>query len=293
MARGWLPAASTLAVRGLLVLAGALVVATGAYAVFHLAPASLDPEPGQTQAVTERVAYWTPEDGHQQILRPRTDHVRQDADGLELVRRLQGTHSPRGGQFQVDLGDRWRLAEEPAAYAAFPPTPVWEEPPETVHVGVPWQTEDGKRIGGFDDFQRLHETERDGLALVKYEAREPSQFLVDGDQVWFRTAVRTALVEPVTGTVVDYHDEETLWTAPLEGPDIVHEIQPPRENREKVWEATVEPTPASQQQRVEQAEQTREDHLEHVLALAVPALLAGELLMGAGITGRPKRWLSR
>jgi hypothetical protein len=255
-----------------------------------LAPGALPPEAGTSQAVTEKVDYWTPEEGDEQVLRPRNDHVRRTGDGLELVRRLEGPHSPRGGAFSVELGERWTLAEEPAAYATFPPTPMWEEPPATVHVGVPWEKE-GKTIGGFDDFHRLEEVRRHGLDLVKYKAREPNQFLVDGDVVWYRSAERVAFVEPVSGTVVDYRDEETLWRAPLQETELLNDVQPPRENREKVWEAVVEPTPAGTQQLAQAAERSRGDHLGQLAVYGLPALLAGQGLLWVGLTGRPKRWL--
>lgn len=271
--------------------AGALVVALSAYAAFHLVPASLGPDAGASQAVTERVDYWTPEEGEEQFLRPRTDRVRETGDGLQLVRRLEGPHSPRGGQFEVDLGERWRLAEEPAAHASFPPTPLWEKPPKTVYVGVPWETTDGVKVATFDDFHRMKEVQRGDTSLVKYVADEPNQFLVDDDVVLFRSAQRAAFVEPISGTVVDYRTQETLWRAPLEGPPILGELNSARERKEKVWEATIEPTPSGQQQLLEQAKASRGDQLEKLLALGVPGLLAGELFLWAGIVGRPRRWL--
>jgi hypothetical protein len=284
---------SKLLARGLLVAAGALILVASAYAVFALLPASFGPEPGTQQAHEERVDYWTPEEGYQTFLRPRTDQIQRSADGLELVRRLDGPHSPRGDEFRVGLEEGWRLAEAPAAHAAFPATSLWQQPAETVYVGVPWETQAGDRVVLFDDFQRLHEVQRHGLTLVKYHASEPNQFLVDGDQVWFRAAERTAFVEPISGTVVDYEDEETIWRASLEGPALLHEVQPPREQREKVWEATIEPTPGAQAQRAEQAETARAQQLEHLLAIGLPGLVVGEVLIGAGLLGRPKRWLAQ
>lgn len=283
--------ASRLALRGLLVLVGALIVAASAYAVFALVPASLGPEAGERQAVTERVDYWTPEEGHESVLRPRTDSVRQTGDGLELLRQLGGPHSPRGDEFRVGLEEGWRLAQEPAAHASFPATPPWEKPPETVYVGVPWQTQQGVEVALFDDFHRLHEVEQDGLTLVKYHAREPNQFLRDGDTVWFRAAERTALVEPISGAVVDYHEEETIWRASVAGPALLYELRPPRDDREKVWGASIEPTPSGQARLVEQAEAARADQLADMLGYGLPALLVAEGLMAAGIVGRPKRWL--
>lgn len=282
---------SRLLLRGLLVLAGAFFVVASTYAGLRFAPAGLHPEAGDSQAVTESVSYWTPSEGEREALRPRSEQVRQTGDGLELFRRLAGPHSPRGDEFTVELGERWTLAEEPAAYASFPPTPLWETPPETVHVGVPWQTAEGKTIGGFDAFHRLHEVERAGLELVKYKAREPAQFLVDGDVVWFRSAERVAFVEPVSGTVVDYRDEETLWKAPLDRPEVLHDIQPPRSNREKVWEAVAEPTPTGQQQLAQAAERARADHVEQLAVYGLPLLLAGQGLLWAGLAGHPERWL--
>jgi hypothetical protein len=283
---------SALVARGLLVLTGAALLAASAYAVFALLPASLGPEPGSERAVTESVEYWTPEEGHETVLRPRTDAVHEGSGGLELVRTFAGPHSPRGGEFRVGLDQGWRLAEEPSAHAAFPATPPWEKPPETVYVGVPWQTDRGLQLALFDDFRRLHEVEDHGLDLVKYKADEPSQFLVDDDVAWFRSVQRTALVEPISGTVVDYREEETIWRTSLEGPELLRDVRPPSDQREKVWEATIEPTPAGTQRLAEHAEEARADELRELAAYALPAVLASEALMAAGLVGWPKRWLA-
>lgn len=275
--------------RGIALLLGLGLLAAGAFAVVQVVRGNLDPQPGAQATVTERVDYWTPHEGDQQVLRPRRTQVRDTAEGLEVLHRLDGAHSPRGDRFPLEVTDRYRLEAEPGGFARFPPTALWEEPPETVHLAVPWATDDGVRLGPFDTFQRLHEVERAGVTLVEYQAREPNQFLVDGDTVWFRNADRTAFVEPVSGTVVDYRSHETIWRAPLDRPDLLHDLEPPRENREKVWEATARPTDAATVARAEQARDRRSDHWSDVLLAGLPLLGAGEALLWAGLAGRPRR----
>lgn len=281
---------SGLVVRVLVFSLGALLVLGSAYAVFRIAPEDLGPKPGAHASVTETVDYWTPKQGDQEALRPVSATVRDSGANLTWVQKLQGPHSPRGGQFALELAEGYELAEDPGADVTFPPTPLWEKPPEIVYLGVPWQTEDGVQLGAFDDFYRLHEVRRDGVTLVKYEAREPNQFFISGDTIWFRSIHRVAFVEPVSGTVVDYRDHETLWRASRDRPTLLQELEPPSQSREKVWEATVEPTPASSQQLLRQAEQHRAEHLEDLLVAGMPLLAAGEVLMWGALVGRPRRW---
>lgn len=278
-----------LLVRGFALILGAVLVAGSALAIAHEAVDRLNPEPGDQQQVTERVSYWTDDAGAGQTLRPRTTSVQDSGGRLQLIDRVEGVHSPRGDRFPLQLEERFGLADKEGGFAAFPPTPRWQEPPEMVHLGVPWRTADGVQVPLFDSFHRLHEVERDGLTLVKYKANEPNQFFVESDTVWFRNVERTVLVEPVTGTVVDYRAHETIWEAPRESSGPLGLFGTARENREKVWEATVEPTPASQQALAERAEHQLSAQLEAFAWTGGPLLAVGELAMAAAMLGRPRR----
>lgn len=277
--------------RGLVFLVGVALVAVAAFAVFEVTPEDLNPEPGEQARVTETVDYWTPRSGDQQALRPRTATIEPQGDGFAFVEQIQGVHSPRGDRFALALSDRLELAEEPGAVAAFPPTPLWSEPPEIVYLAVPWETPEGVEVGAFDDFHRLREVPREGMTLVEYKAREPNQFFLTDGTVWFRSIDRTALVDPVSGTVVDYREHEILWKADAERPALLNRIDPPRTNREKVWEATVEPTPSSVQALAAQAEEQRDAMLEQALVSGGVPLAFAWVAMGAGLAGWPRRWL--
>lgn len=275
-----------------LVLGVGLVFAA-AYLGLYLVPFSNGVEPGASTSVTERAETWTPEDGWREDLREATARIEVEDDGLVFEERLSSPAPPRGNVFELPVEEDLRLAHEPGARASFPPMPVFQEPRDTVYVAVPWSDGDQARVGAYDRFEHIETVERDGVTLLEYHARHGSQqFLHDGT-IWTRASERTALVEPVTGTVVDYEDHETLWAEPHEDDDpVLGSIKQQLAEREKVWEATIEPTDASSSALLDQAEAARDDHVQRIVAAAAAPLIAGQALLAAGLTGRPRRLMA-
>lgn len=279
----WLGRAALLAV-------GLVLVATAAYVVVHVDPGQLPTEADQPRSVTEHATTWTPDRGRQETLRQRTTVADASDDGLVHRESIDAPASPRGHRFQLPLDDRLEVDHEPGARVTFPPTPLFDAPPETVHLAVPWADEGPDPVGALDTFRRMDTVEQDGVTLVRYHARHSAQFFVHEETVWFRQTNRTALVEPVTGAVVDYRDHETLWTKPMRSNPLIGNLLNDLTTREKVWEATVEPTEAAQAQLFEQAMTARSEHLRSLATTALAALAAGEMLLWAALAGRPRRF---
>lgn len=279
--------------RAALLAAGLVLVAGAAYVVFNVEPGQMPSQPGEVQLVTERTDTWTPDRGDQEALRQRSLTTQDTGEGLLLQETLDAPAPPRGQRFQLALDDELEVADEPGARVSFPSTPLFNAPPERVYLAVPWEgqgPDETDPVGAIDTFRRMGTVEQHDVTLVRYHARHSSQFFVQGDTIWFRQSNRTALVEPVTGTIVDYHDEETLWTKPAQSDPLIGNLLNELTTKGKVWEATVQPTPASQAALLEQAIAARGEHLQGLLAKALPALGAGELLLWAAIANRPRRF---
>lgn len=279
----------SLARRAVLLVLGLALVAGAAYLVFHVLPAGMQVTEGPATTVSERVSYWTPEEGRQEAIRSRSARIVEVSDGLALKERLGAAHSPRGRSFQLAINASGLVEGEPGVRVRFPTTPLFGEAPRKVHLGVPWTTDDGTAIGAIDTFHREGTVEEDGIRLVRYKAREPSQFFVTDGTIWYRAAQRTVLVEPVTGDVVDYRTHEVLWREPEPQPFVPHRVHELTTEKRKVWEATVEPTEASAQALLQQAAAARAEHLEDLLVVGLPVLGAGEVLLWGALAARPRR----
>lgn len=282
-------AARSIRRRLILFTVGVLLVAGSAYVVFGVLPAGVGAQAGESRAVTEEVRYWTPDDGWNEELRERTSRLVDVDEQLTLDENVDSAASPRGASFRLPVDQRLRVQGEPGVTAGFPPTPFFESPPETVHVAVPWAQSGRAKVGAFDTFYRTDVTERDGLELVRYQARHSSQFFVHEEKIWYRASVRTALVEPASGTVVEYSDHETLWTEPLPLLGTAHKVHELTTERERVWEAQVDSTPATEQKLLEEAKAERAEQLKDLLSYGLPGLAAGELMLWAAIARRPVR----
>jgi len=281
-----------LALRAVLVLAGVGVLLGGGYLVTEGIPDALDADDAPPRSYREHVSYWTPEEGHQQALRSTEQSIEASSRGLALVERVEGVHSPRGAAFALPVNETYDVPGEPAVDARFAPTLPWEDPPATVHLAVPWATSEGTRVGAIDTFHRLDVVERDGTTLVKYFAREPSQFFVVDGTIWYRSAERIEYVEPATGSVVDYERTETLWTEDFDPSTVGQLTREYTSEREKVWSATVKPTPTASDRLLEQALEKRESVVEEAAWTAGIAFVVGQTLLGAGLMARPRRWLA-
>jgi hypothetical protein len=135
----------------------------------------------------------------------------------------------------------------------------------------------------------------EGLDVLRYEARHDDQFYVTPNgQVWFLAVERVAVVEPLTGTLVDYRVHETLWRQVDAAPEIPLPIDVDLSERERVWEAMITPTPATVDERLQAAEEGRQDHHVRMALYGLGPLLLGELAIFMGLTGRllPDRWLT-
>lgn len=268
---------------------GVALIAGSAYVVFGVLSSGVGAQAGESQAVTEEIRYWTPDDGWSEGLRERTSRFVEADEHLTLDENLGSTHSPRGASFRLAV-DQWlRVQGEPGVTAGFPPTPLFDSPPDTVYVAVPWAQSGRAKVGAFDAFHRTGVTEQEGLDLVRYHARHSSQFFVHEEKIWYRASVRTALVEPATGTVVEYSDHETLWTEPLPLLGTAHRVHELTTARERVWEAQVDTTPATEQKLLEKAKGERTEQLKDLLSYGLPGLAAGELMLWAAIARRPVR----
>lgn len=264
-------------------------MAGSAYIVFHVHPTDTQAQTGQRASVTEQARTWAPQAGWEEHLRQRSVTLDDDGETLTLREHIETAASPRGDRFELPVDGTLHVAGEPGVRATFPTTPIFEAPPAVVYLGVPWETDQGAVVGAIDTFHRMGVTEQDGLELVRYHAREASQFFVHDGTIWYRETNRTALVEPVTGLVVDYHAQETLWTEPHHTGFLTAPLLQQLESKEKVWEAIVEPTPAGEQALLEQAKARRAEHLEDLFTKALPVLGLGEVLLWAAIARRPHR----
>jgi hypothetical protein len=280
--------------RGGLLAVGVGLVAAAAVLGFHVIPSDAGPDPGASTEVTEHAETWTPAEGWRTGTRTVTTSLVEGDEGLAVRERVQGPASPRGASFTLPvLDDDLRLAADPGGRAGFPAVPFAQSVPDTVHVAVPWADDDGEAtVGAYDRFERMGTVERDGLTLVEYHARHATQQFLHEGTIWTRQSERTAIVDVVTGTVVDYEHHETLWAEPQEDDDpLLGGLQQELAEREKVWEAHLEPTDEAVGTLLERAEASRRDTVEDVLMAAGPALVAGQAMLGAALTGRPRRVL--
>lgn len=276
--------------RGALVLLGAAVIVTAAWIVLDAIPSSAGPGPGTEATVEESVQRWTPEDGWEQTERTSTQRIEGEADAAVFRERISSEASPRGDDFALEVEDGLRLAREPGARAAFPATPFLGTPPETVYVAVPWEDGGDASVGAYDRFERTGTVEQDGVELVEYSARHGRQAFLHEDTIWYRQSSQTALVEPVTGTVVDYRDHESLWREPYEGDDpLLGSIKQDLAGPEKTWEATVEPTEAASSALLDEAKAQRAEVATEMAATASAGLVLGDALLLAALTARPRR----
>ncbi len=258
--------------------------------VFHVVPSELSPKAHRGEPVSEQARTWTPEQGWSEQIRRSSAEVVEEGEDLVFEKRVSNAHSPRGAVFEVPVEEDLRLVEEPGARMAFPAVGFFEEPAETVFLAVPWSGQGEDTVRVFDRFEWVAVDEREGLTLVEYHARHGSQALLHGDHIWFRQAERSVLVEPVTGSIVDYEEAEALWSEPYEAGDprfgfLLQGLQ----EREKVWEASVSPSPAAQQALVEEAKQARNDHALELAWTGGPVFVAGQALLFAGLAGWPRR----
>lgn len=276
--------------RAALVLVGAAAILVAAWAVFDAIPASAGPGPGTEATVTESVERWTPQDGFERTERTSTHRIEAE-DGATVFReRISSEASPRGDAFELEVEDGLRLAHEPGARAGFPATPFMGTPPETVYVAVPWEDDEVARVGAYDRFERAGTVERGGIELVEYTARHGRQAFLHGDTIWYRQSSQTALVEPVTGTVVDYRDHESLWRESFEdGGPLLGSLQQDLAQPEKAWEATVEPTEASSDELLEQAKAERAEVARKMAGTALAGLVVGDACLLAALMARPRR----
>ncbi len=288
---------SSLFRRGALLLTGLLLLAAAAAIAVDRTSAPIQAEPGSSTTTQEEIAYWTPEQGWREQVRERTERIVERQDGLALQGTLSGAFSPRGGAFTLPVDEGLEVTGEPGVRAGFPSTPLFGEIRDVVHLGVPWDNEHGLAVGAIDAFHRMGTEQRGGVTLIEYDARHVGQFLVTDGTIWYRATARTALVEPLTGMVVDYRDHETLWSEPVHGPlgetglPLLGDLDERFTHRERVWASDVRPTPEASQALLERAIDARHDHLWDLALPILPALVAGELAIGMALVGRPERWL--
>lgn len=286
--RAWLTR-SPLPRRVLLFVAGLALVAASAYVVFHVLPSNQTAQPGEEVRIDERFRAWTPEEGWTEGLRTRTVAVVDDPAGLALRERVEGAASPRGASFSLPVDGALNVEGEPAVRAGFPATPLFGEPRETVYLAVPWADDGHAAVGAIDTFHRSDVVDRDGTGLVEYNARHVAQFFVHDDKIWYRATARTVLVEPLTGDVVDYDRHETLWIEPMPVEGLPHGVHELTTERERVWEAHVEPTATAQAALLERAQHHRAERLEELAAVGLPILGLGDVFLWAAIAARPRR----
>ncbi len=258
--------------------------------VFYVLPEGFSPGvEGGSVTVEETAETWTPEEGWREDVRRTSVSVVEDGEGFLLTERVSNAASPRGTVFEVPVLDDLRLVEEPRARLGFPAVGFFQGPVETVHLAVPWENEGADTVHLFDRFDRVGVVERGGVSLVEYHARHGNQALLHDGEIWFRQADRTVWVEPVTGVVVDYEESEALWSEPYRGGNpLLGSLLQGLEGKEKQWEATVAPTPAASAALLEEAKEKRADHALELGAWALPVLVVGQVLMFAGLVGRPR-----
>lgn len=279
-----------LAFRAGQILMGTLLIAGAGALAFAIVPQSLGAEPGQEHTVEEAIRYWTPEDGWQQATRTERVRVDEAGDGLRFEQTVDGPHSPRGDRFAFAIGEDYELTDEEGLRTGFPPTPYLREAPRNVYLAVPWELEQGAYAGAHDNLTLIDTTQRQGLEVLVYEAYHGRQFFHPMDGLtWYRAVDRTVYVEPLTGTVVDHQTHEILWkeTYPIiEGIPAPWSVQKPLIEREKVWEAHVSPSAESQAERIEAAEDRRSGYHWRMIAVGLPTLLLGEVLIWRATAGR-------
>lgn len=278
-------------VRRLLVFGlGLALVASAVILTFYVMPEAFSARTEESLTVRETASTWTPEAGWREEVRRTSVDMVESGEGFVVEERVSNAASPRGSVFEVPVFEDLRLVEEPRARMGFPAVGFFQAPMETVHLAVPWEAEGSDTVHLYDRFDRVGVDERGGVSLVEYNARHGSQALLHDGEIWFRQVDRTVWVEPVTGMVVDYVEEEALWSEPYRGGDplLGSVLQDLEGGKEKRWEATVAPTPAASSSLLESAKEER-----MMLALesggwSVPVFVIGQALMFSGLVRWPR-----